>query len=69
VPVAVAYVGSRLFETSIPPDAVIDETLERATDATLRPQSLGAALANAIDADLPAALTEEALRSHSLAFG
>ena len=65
--VAVANVASRLFGTDIPPDAVIDETLERATDPKLKPQSLGAALANAVDADLPAALTDEALRSHPLA--
>ena len=39
--IAVANVASRLFGTDIPPDAVIDETLERATDPTLKPQSLG----------------------------
>jgi Lhr-like helicase len=65
--IAVAHVASRLFGTDIPPDAVIDETLERATDAKLKPQSLGAALADAIDAELPAALSDEALRSHPLA--
>jgi hypothetical protein len=65
--VAVAHVASRLFGTDIPPHAVIDETLERATDEKLKPRSLGAALANAIDGDLPAALTDEALRSHPLA--
>ena len=51
--VGVAKVASRLFGTDIPPDAVIDETLERATDEKLKPQSLGAVLANAVDADLP----------------
>jgi hypothetical protein len=65
--VAVAKVASRLFGTNIPPDVVIDETFERATDPKLKPQSLGATLANAIDGDLPAALTDEALRSHPLA--
>jgi Lhr-like helicase len=65
--VAVANVASRLFGTGIPPDAVIDETLERATDPKLKPQSLGAALANAVDAVLPSTLTDEALRSHPLA--
>jgi hypothetical protein len=65
--VAVANVASRLFGTDIPADAVIDETLERATDPKLKPQSLGAALANAIDAELPAKLTDEALQSHPLA--
>ncbi len=58
---------SRLFGTDIPPDAVIDETFERATDPKLKPQSLGDALADAVDADLPAALTDAALRSHPLA--
>ena len=65
--VGVAKVASRLFGTDIPPDAVIDETLERATHPKLKPQSLGAALANAIDGDPPIALTDEALRSHPLA--
>src|SRR6202043_1181800 len=65
--IAVANVASRLFGTDIPPHAVIDETLERATDDKLKLQSLRAALANAIDGDLPAALNDEALRSHPLA--
>ena len=65
--IAVANVAARLFGTNIPPDAVIDETLERATDEKLKPPSLGVALANAIDADLPPALTDDALRSHPLA--
>ena len=65
--VAVAQVASRLFGADLPPDAVIDETLERATDPKLKPQSLGAALANAIDADMSAVLTDEVLRSHPLA--
>lgn len=65
--VAVAKVASRLFGTDIPPDAVIDETLQRATEPELKSQSLGAALANAVDADLPATLTDEVLHSHPLA--
>src|SRR6516225_7672598 len=65
--IAVAEVASRLFGTDIPPDAVIDETFERATDPKLKPQTLGTALANAVDADLPATLTDEELRSHPLA--
>jgi RAD3-like DEAD/DEAH box helicase len=65
--VAVAKVASRLFGTDIPPDAVIDETLQRATDPKLKSQSLDPALANAVDTDLPVALTDEALRSHPLA--
>jgi ATP-dependent helicase YprA (DUF1998 family) len=65
--VAVAKVAFRLFGTDIPPDAVIDETLQRATEPELKSQSLGAALANAVDADLPVTLTDEVLRSHPLA--
>lgn len=65
--IAVAKVSSRLFGTDIPSHAVIDETLERATDPKLKPQSLGAALVDAIDADLPPALSDEALRCHPLA--
>jgi Lhr-like helicase len=65
--VAVAKVASRLFGTDIPPDAVIDETLERATDPKLKPRSLGAALTKTVDADLPATLTDDALRFHPLA--
>jgi Lhr-like helicase len=65
--VAVAKVASRLFGADIPTDAVIDETFERATDSKLKPQTLGAALANAIDADLPATLADKELRSHPLA--
>ena len=55
--VAVANIASRLFETEIPPDAVIDETLQRATDAKLKLQSLGAALANASMPTLPPRLS------------
>src|SRR5215467_8657999 len=33
----VSPVASRLFGTSIPPDAIIDESLERATEASLKP--------------------------------
>ena len=40
---AVAAVASRLFGTTIPADAVIDESLERATDPSLKPATLGAA--------------------------
>jgi ATP-dependent helicase YprA (DUF1998 family) len=54
--VAVAKVASRLFGTDIPPDAVIDETLERATDPNLKPQSLLLlAASDAQDAQLAAA--------------
>jgi hypothetical protein len=64
---AVAKVASRLFGADISVDAVIDESLERATNSKLKPASLGNALVNAVDNDLPAALTDEELRAHPLA--
>ena len=50
--IAVASVASRLFGTTISADAVIDESLARATDPALKPANLGDALAAAIDAEL-----------------
>lgn len=64
---AVAAVASRLFGTAIPTDAVIDESLARATDPALKPANLGDSLAAAIDAELPDALDDNALRVHPLA--
>jgi hypothetical protein len=59
--------GVASFGTAIPPDAVIDESLERATDPSLRPVNLGQQLVQAIDADLQASLNDNALRTHPLA--
>jgi Lhr-like helicase len=64
---AVAGVASRLFATTITEFDIVTEYLERATDpaqtdVTVRPQ-LGAA----IDAGLPAGLTNAAFRTHPLA--
>ncbi len=64
---AVAGVATRLFGTSIGPDAVIDESLRRATDAALKPASLGHLLADAIDEEIPSVLTDEQLVRHPLA--
>ena len=64
---AVASVASRSFGTAILADAVIDESLARATDPALKPAKLGDALAAAIDAELPETLDDEALRAHPLA--
>jgi hypothetical protein len=58
---AVAAVASQLFGTLISTDAVIGESLERATDPTLKPATLGAALVAAVNDDLPAILDDEAL--------
>jgi Lhr-like helicase len=64
---AVAAVASRLFGATVSADAVIDESLQRATDPTLNVAKLGSALAEAIDADVPHALSDEKLRQHPLA--
>ena len=63
----VASVASRLFGTTISADAVIDESLARATDLGLKAANLGDALASAIDTGLPAAIDDDALRVHPLA--
>ena len=63
----VASVASRLFGTAISPDAVIDESLARATDPALKPANIREALATAIDTELPQDLDDDALRVHPLA--
>ncbi len=65
--IAVAVVASRLFGTPISPDAVIDESLERATDPAFSASTLGTSLTAAIDAEIPANLDDAALRAHPLA--
>lgn len=64
---AVASVSSRLFGTTIAPSAVISESLERATDPTIKPTSLGNALIDAIANELPHDLDDNELRVHPLA--
>ena len=64
---AVAAVASRLFGTPISTDAVIGESLERATDPTLKSATLGATLVAAVNDDLPAKLDDDALYRHPLA--
>ena len=63
----VAEMASRLFGTRIASDAVIGESLERATDPSQRLPTLGAALGEAINARIPDAPSDTALRSHPLA--
>ncbi|MEX0742672.1 MAG: DEAD/DEAH box helicase, partial [Phycisphaeraceae bacterium] len=63
----VAEVATRLFGTAIPRDAVIEESLERATNPAEKSQTLGGRLAAAVDADLPTVLDDEALFNHPLA--
>jgi len=64
---AVASVASRLFGTTIPPDGVIDESLERATDPSFTSAKLGQRLVAAVDADVPDSLDDDGLRIHPLA--
>ena len=52
---------------AISPDAVIDESLARATDPALKPANMREVLAAAIDAELPQKLDDNALRAHPLA--
>jgi Lhr-like helicase len=63
----VASVSTRLFGTPIPADAVIGESLERATDPVLKSTTLGSALVSAVNDDLPEQLDDDALRRHPLA--
>jgi DEAD/DEAH box helicase len=63
----VAAVSSHLFGTPISSDAVIGESLERATDSALKSIKLGSALAAAVTDEVPAELDDEALHRHPLA--
>jgi len=64
---AVATVASRLFGAEISPDAVIDESLERATDPHQNVDTVGEALRASVDGDFPADLGDDALHTHPLA--
>jgi hypothetical protein len=64
---AIATVASRLFGTQITSDGVIGESLERATSPSISLKSLGDSLAQAVKAEIPASLSDSALRSHPLA--
>lgn len=64
---AVSEVASRLFGATIGPDAVIDESLERATDDKIKLEDIKAGLAAALTAPLPAELTDATLKTHPLA--
>ena len=64
---AVADVASRLFGAIISPDSVIDESLQRATDESLKLEDVRSQLAMALAKDAPKTLTDEALRRHPLA--
>nr|WP_221244505.1 DEAD/DEAH box helicase [Neoroseomonas alkaliterrae] len=62
----VAEVASRLFGTAIGPEAVIDESLRRATDDSLSLADVRPLLRSAVEAPLPDALTDADLRRHPL---
>ncbi len=62
---AVAKVATRLFGVKVTPDAIIDESLERATDESIPATS--AALAQAVDSMVPSSLNDDSLRKHPLA--
>src|SRR5690606_32496817 len=64
---AIAAVASRLFGTALGADAVIDESLERATDTDLTVANRGPALAASIDSEIPAIMTDDDLKRHPLA--
>lgn len=63
---AVAGVASRLFGADIRQDAVIIETLKRATDPERKVADIAHILPAALDAEIPAALDAAALAVHPL---
>ena len=65
--VAVAEVASRIFGASIGPDAVIDESLQRATDDTLNLTDVLPELPELVRSELPTNMTDETLTTHPLA--
>lgn len=65
--VAVAKVATRLFGSEIGPDAVIDESLQRATDDTITLAHAIAGLADVLKQPIPTNLDDEQLRKHPLA--
>ncbi|MEL0211500.1 MAG: DEAD/DEAH box helicase, partial [Novosphingobium sp.] len=64
---SVADVASRLFGASIGPDAVIDESLQRATDDLLKLEDVRPKLAKVLENAIPETLTDEELKQHPLA--
>lgn len=64
---AVATVASRLFGTQIGPDAVIDESLQRATDDSISLEQVRPLLASVLKSPLPEILTDDSLCRHPLA--
>lgn len=65
--IAVSKVASRLFGAKIGPDAVIDESLRRATDDSTTVEHIRGKLGQVLTQPLPDILDDEALISHPLA--
>ena len=65
--VAVAKVAARLFGSEIGPDAVIDESLQRATDDTITLAHAIVRLADVLKQPIPTNLDNDQLRKHPLA--
>jgi superfamily II DNA/RNA helicase len=63
----VAGVASKLFSTTVDPSHVIIEELERVTDKSKRAESVKGALGAAIEAGIPANISDDALRNHPVA--
>ena len=63
----VADVASKLFGVSITPDAVIDESLQRATNPELTVASIKQDLHDIIKADIPQKVSDDDLKNHPLA--
>ncbi|MGO8248979.1 DEAD/DEAH box helicase [Rhizobium johnstonii] len=64
--IAVAKVASRLFGSEIGPDAVIDESLQRATDDSLTTEHVVGSLIKTLTQPLPETLDDETLKRHPL---
>ena len=65
--ISVANVASRMFGVEIGPDAIIDESLVRATDDDLKLDDIRPLLAGVLSTPLPEKLPDAALRRHPLA--
>lgn len=65
--VAVARVAKRLFGADIGPEAVIDESLQRATDDAITLAEAKSGLREVVSRPLPEALGDDVLRRHPLA--
>jgi Lhr-like helicase len=63
----IARVSSRLFGASIFSDAVVGESLERATDSAVKSTTLGSALVQAVEDELPSHMDDEVLSRNPLA--